>query len=94
MDNPGNHLGQEGLTRTQSSPSIDKRLPGNEKDTESGPVLESEEHVSSGSLFYQRFRPYILAGVAAVIIGWWISATVLKTTRHRWCAFSSFSLLP
>jgi CNT family concentrative nucleoside transporter len=33
---------------------------------------------------YLRFRPYILAGVALVILGWWISATVLKATRHRW----------
>jgi hypothetical protein len=33
---------------------------------------------------YLRFRPYILAGVALVILGWWISATILKATRHRW----------
>ncbi|KAF9264192.1 hypothetical protein L218DRAFT_863768 [Marasmius fiardii PR-910] len=42
-----------------------------------------EEHPSSPT-FYQRFRPFILAAVAAVILGWWISATVLKATRHRW----------
>lgn len=34
--------------------------------------------------FYKRFRPFILAGVAAVILGWWISSTILKATRHRW----------
>jgi concentrative nucleoside transporter, CNT family len=33
---------------------------------------------------YARFRPYILTGVALVILGWWISATILKATRHRW----------
>lgn len=33
---------------------------------------------------YLRFRPYILTGVAVVILGWWISATILKATRHRW----------
>jgi concentrative nucleoside transporter, CNT family len=33
---------------------------------------------------YTRFRPYILTGVAMVILGWWISATILKATRHRW----------
>ncbi|KII92489.1 hypothetical protein PLICRDRAFT_50865 [Plicaturopsis crispa FD-325 SS-3] len=33
---------------------------------------------------YAKFRPFILAGLAAVILGWWISATVLKATRHRW----------
>ncbi|KIY47926.1 hypothetical protein FISHEDRAFT_44328 [Fistulina hepatica ATCC 64428] len=34
--------------------------------------------------FFVRFRPLILGGVAAIILGWWISATVLKATRHRW----------
>lgn len=34
--------------------------------------------------FYSRFRPYILAATAFVILGWWVSATVLKATRHRW----------
>ena len=35
---------------------------------------------------YQKLRPFILAGLAAVILGWWISATVLEATRHRWYA--------
>jgi len=47
---------------------------------------EQAEHQSPAApTFYQRFRPWILAGIAAVIIGWWISATVLPATRHRWC---------
>ena len=33
---------------------------------------------------YAKFRPYILALTAAVILGWWISSTVLEKTRHRW----------
>ena len=33
---------------------------------------------------YLKFRPYVLTGIALVILGWWISATVLKATRHRW----------
>lgn len=36
---------------------------------------------------YKRFWPFILAGVAAVILGWWISSIILKTTRHRWYAY-------
>ena len=35
---------------------------------------------------YPKFRPYILTALALLILGWWISATVLKATRHRWCA--------
>ncbi|KAF8747678.1 H nucleoside cotransporter, partial [Rhizoctonia solani] len=33
---------------------------------------------------YAKYRPYILTGVALVILGWWISSTVLEATRHRW----------
>lgn len=40
------------------------------------------------SNFYARFRPYILGGIAAAILGWWISATVLPATRHRWYVFT------
>lgn len=46
---------------------------------------EPEEAQAKQSAFYARYRPLILGGVAAVILGWWISATVLKATRHRWC---------
>lgn len=33
---------------------------------------------------YARLRPFLLGGLAALILAWWISATVLKATRHRW----------
>lgn len=33
---------------------------------------------------YPRLRPLILAGLALLILGWWISATILPATRHRW----------
>ncbi|KIY53041.1 hypothetical protein FISHEDRAFT_33830 [Fistulina hepatica ATCC 64428] len=45
---------------------------------------EVEEAKARRHLFFVRFRPLILGGVAAIILGWWISATVLKATRHRW----------
>lgn len=32
----------------------------------------------------RRYKPYILTGLALLILGWWISATVLEDTRHRW----------
>lgn len=35
--------------------------------------------------WYLKLRPLILVALALTILGWWISATVLKTTRHRWC---------
>jgi CNT family concentrative nucleoside transporter len=44
----------------------------------------SEEKQSLG--LYPKLRPYILTALALLILGWWISATVLKATRHRWYA--------
>ncbi|KAF5389357.1 hypothetical protein D9757_004387 [Collybiopsis confluens] len=79
-----------GLTRktSRSSGSIEK--PGKDSTEASHPAHDQEE-VSGSALFYQRFRPFILAGSAAVIIGWWISATVLKATRHRWIVQTLFA---
>ena len=43
---------------------------------------QGEENLSLG--LYPKLRPYILAALALSILGWWISATVLQATRHRW----------
>ncbi|KAH7108114.1 Na+ dependent nucleoside transporter C-terminus-domain-containing protein [Auriculariales sp. MPI-PUGE-AT-0066] len=43
-----------------------------------------EEEPAQGSRLYARLRPFILIGVALVLLGWWISSIVLKETRHRW----------
>jgi Na+ dependent nucleoside transporter N-terminus len=32
----------------------------------------------------RRARPFVLTALALTILAWWISATVLKATRHRW----------
>ena len=45
---------------------------------------EVEESRAARTAFWGQYRPFILAGVALVILGWWISATILKATRHRW----------
>lgn len=43
-----------------------------------------EEDVSGLTKLYRRYRPLVLAALATVILGWWISSTILKATRHRW----------
>ncbi|KAF9047319.1 Na+ dependent nucleoside transporter C-terminus-domain-containing protein [Panaeolus papilionaceus] len=43
-----------------------------------------EEEEPARPSFAQRYRHYILAALAIVILGWWISATILQATRHRW----------
>ncbi|RDB25308.1 Solute carrier family 28 member 3 [Hypsizygus marmoreus] len=41
--------------------------------------------------FYQKYRPFILSALALVILGWWVSSTVLKKTRHRWIVQTFFA---
>ena len=41
---------------------------------------------------YERLRPFILAGLALLILGWWISSIVLPATRHRWFVFQISTL--
>jgi CNT family concentrative nucleoside transporter len=75
------------LTRRtkRSSESLPyEKQGGNEPGPAAEVKFDSEEEEET-SIFYRRFRPYILGGVAATILGWWISATVLPATRHRWC---------
>lgn len=64
------------------------RVNDPEKATHTSAALEDEEEVSPLTRAYRRFRPVVLAALAALILGWWVSATVLKDTRHRWCARS------
>lgn len=48
--------------------------------------VEIEEDRAARAAFWAKWRPLFLAALAAVILGWWISSTVLKATRHRWYA--------
>ncbi|KAI0093471.1 Na+ dependent nucleoside transporter C-terminus-domain-containing protein [Irpex rosettiformis] len=51
-------------------------------------VAHDEEDIAEGDArkhaFYKKLRPVIHISLALLILGWWISATVLKATRHRW----------
>lgn len=53
---------------------------------------ESVEKVQPGQI-YARLRPYLLTALGLVILGWWISSTILKNTRHRWFALPLCGLL-
>lgn len=69
---------------TSSSSSYEKKEVD---DPEALAKFQTTEDNSKASIFYARFRPYILCAFAVAILGWWISATVLPATRHRWYAF-------
>ncbi|KAF4621298.1 hypothetical protein D9613_000560 [Agrocybe pediades] len=51
-------------------------------------VDEQEERAAQ---VHSKYRPYILSALAIVILGWWISATILKATRHRWIVQTLFA---
>ncbi|KAJ3518129.1 hypothetical protein NLJ89_g46 [Agrocybe chaxingu] len=50
-----------------------------------------ENQIKSSDDRTSRFRPFILGALALVILGWWISATVLEATRHRWIVQTLFA---
>ncbi|KAI0785574.1 Na+ dependent nucleoside transporter C-terminus-domain-containing protein [Abortiporus biennis] len=45
---------------------------------------EIAEDKSKYDAFYAKSRHFILALLAAAILGWWITSTILPATRHRW----------
>ena len=47
-------------------------------------VDEDDTESQTRRAFWAQYQPFILAIVAAIILGWWISSTILKATRHRW----------
>lgn len=76
-------------SRSASNSSIRKEKASNEQDQELGRVEKDEDEDHNVSqmrreVIYQRLRPFILGGLAALILGWWISSTILEATRHRW----------
>lgn len=54
------------------------------------PQEEFEEYKGHSWTTYERLRPFILVGLALLILGWWISSIVLPATRHRWLVFTNF----
>ncbi|KAJ7755724.1 Na+ dependent nucleoside transporter C-terminus-domain-containing protein [Mycena maculata] len=56
------------------------------KDTE-----EAEEARTARQSLYNKLRPFILGALALLILAWWISATILKATRHRWIVQTLFA---
>lgn len=68
---------------------VDEKAHGKDPVTARQDVLlandvEFEEAQARKRARYQKFRPFILGALGLLILGWWISATILKDTRHRW----------
>lgn len=67
---------------TSSSSNVKEKV-----DVERANALVSEDNKKEGGKgreFDKKLRVAFLIGLAALILGWWISSTVLKATRDRW----------
>jgi CNT family concentrative nucleoside transporter len=45
---------------------------------------EKDEGMQARSTFDKRLRVVVLISLAALILGWWISSTILTATRGQW----------
>ncbi|KJA27731.1 hypothetical protein HYPSUDRAFT_1095193 [Hypholoma sublateritium FD-334 SS-4] len=83
--------GQSAVKRTTSQSSGSSLK---EKDVSEPAVYLSKDPESdekSGEESKSKYRPFILGGLALLILGWWVSATILKATRHRWIVQTLFA---
>ncbi|ETW80959.1 concentrative nucleoside cotransporter [Heterobasidion irregulare TC 32-1] len=86
----------------QAAPALDKRRS---RSTDSFPDKEGAAHVhdseaqpdrdeESTSWFSRHHllvHRVVLISLAALILGWWVSATILTATRHRWIVQTLFA---
>jgi CNT family concentrative nucleoside transporter len=85
---PGTQLN----VRASPSSSVlsDKEMQPVDREVHVANVVEDAEieatkrECSGKSSLYSRLRPALLLGLAALILGWWISAIILRDTGHRW----------
>ncbi|KAJ7647519.1 Na+ dependent nucleoside transporter C-terminus-domain-containing protein [Roridomyces roridus] len=74
----GSRHSSESFNEKAGHPAVDAEAVL-EKDTE-----EVEADRAARQNLMRKYRPFILVAAGLVILGWWISATILKATRHRW----------
>ena len=67
----------------------DVRVQDPEKGAVDAPVPAPADDETTLTKLVRKYRVVVLGALAALILGWWVSATVLQATRHRWCARSA-----
>ena len=70
------------IQRSSSRSSVRKEKIDDDPEAQKLQVVDSQDNDEKAS--QSKYRPFILATLALLILGWWISATVLRVTRHRW----------
>ena len=87
LESDGAHEKSPQAKPSESAEFPDEKAKSTLPDVEVTVLDEDEIEIKSNdnrSNFYTKYRPFILGGLAALILGWWISATILPETRHRW----------
>jgi CNT family concentrative nucleoside transporter len=67
-----------------SSSSDEKKVNKQDIDVEGSRVGGEDEGNAEKAASHNKIRVFVLIGLAALILGWWISSTVLAATRGQW----------
>ena len=90
MSNPNVINDSEARMRSTDAESIflEKRGPeegfGGDDIVDGASENREDGHSWNRYVSWRVWRPLVLTALALLILGWWISATVLKATRGRW----------
>ncbi|KAF5370706.1 hypothetical protein D9758_002076 [Tetrapyrgos nigripes] len=71
------------VNRKASQSTVDEEKAAR-SDVHSTVSPDDQPHPEQPPSWHHRARIILLAALSALILGWWISATVLPATRHRW----------
>lgn len=86
-DHSNDHGLEEKKLRSSSSVhSVDRAAELDAKEER-----DIEEQKTRRRTLWKKIRPFFLAALALLILGWWISATILPATRHRWIVQTLFA---
>ncbi|KAI0044354.1 hypothetical protein FA95DRAFT_1562356 [Auriscalpium vulgare] len=81
------HTPLEKQSSRPSTASYSKEKEAAISDPEAGPTVDKtavETEPGLTTRYAGPIRVVVLLGLAALVLGWWISSTVLHATRHRW----------
>ena len=71
-------------SRASSSSVTKEKDPHRDREVLVEPTKAEEDAEENKVSFTRKYKPFLLTGLALLILGWWISSTVLRATRHRW----------
>jgi hypothetical protein len=69
---------------SQNKRPIDPAVNGETNALAAKEEEEIEQEKAKQASIWRKIRPFALTGLALLILGWWISATILPGTRNRW----------